>query len=308
MDFFKKLFGSKQKGKAQQMPEEVKQPEDETSYPDIIYDKPWREYDFLEDNWDKKYSDTLLAEIYETTAKYGRLNIMMLGQVQSGKSSIINSYFTITEKRIASRTKVGKADSSFSLEFHAVPGEGQLKHIVFHDVMGLELADDQGIHMDDISSAAKGKLQPGTQFNPLAPAKVQDAADDRVIHCVIYIVDAENIFSEVVGSFKSKVKKMENILKIGPNRMVILTKVDNISNQVKDDIRKIFKSENVKKAVESAQNVFGVPKNYVFPVKNYTDETQIQSFKNIPLLLALQQAAYFGADYMRGKEVDNAKK
>ncbi|XP_053392122.1 interferon-induced protein 44-like [Mercenaria mercenaria] len=323
MDFFKNIFGPRQRGRAQQSqpePEVEKQPEEpepqdenqeENSNSDIIYEKSWRKYGCLEGEWDKKYSDTLLDEIQQTSAKLksGKLNIMMIGQVQSGKSSTINSFFSIAEGQITSRVRVGKSDSSYSIDFHIVPGEGELEHIVFHDTMGIELAENQGIHIDDISSATKGQLKPGYQFNPMAPAKVEKPDVDRrcVIHCVIYIVDAENIFSEIVQSFETRIKELENVL-FGPNRMVIVTKIDNISNIVKDDITKIFKSENVERVVESAKNTFGVPKNYVFPVKNYTDEAKIEHFKNIPLLLALRQAAYFGADFMRGTEVDNVKK
>ncbi|XP_053392125.1 uncharacterized protein LOC128554839 [Mercenaria mercenaria] len=324
MDFLKNIFGSRQRGRAHQPqpePEVEKQPEEpepqdenqeENSYSDIIYENSWRKYGSLEGEWDKKYSDTLLDEIEKTTAKLnpGKLNIMMIGQVQSGKSSTINSFFSITEERIASRAKVGKSEASYSLDLHVIPGEGKLQHIVFHDVMGIELGEKQGVHIDDISSAVNGQLKPGYKFNPMAPANVQGTEVDEslMIHCVIYIVDAENIFSETVQSFQTKIKDLENKLKIGSNRMVIVTKIDNISNIVKDDITKIFKSENIERVVESAKNTFGVPKNYVFPVKNYTDEAEIEHFKNIPLLLALRQATYFGADYMRGKKVDNQKK
>ena len=57
---------------------------------------------------------------YLEDRKQKKTNIFFFGPVESGKSSLINSYFSIAQNRISQRAAAGSDDTSFTLSvnFH----------------------------------------------------------------------------------------------------------------------------------------------------------------------------------------------
>lgn len=275
--------------------------------------EPWRPYTDLKKGWSKEYDKDILKNIKNSTdaimAKSyidsDKVNIMLIGYIQSGKSSTINSIFSILDGRISNRSKSGDKQKSLTKKYMSYNLESELKHIVLFDTMGIELAPGDGVADADIKKGVKGHLEEGHEFGQ---DKTKDSLEEsfrvnkREIHCVVYCVDAETIFQETIPGFTKRMQDVESNLEVHvQDRIVLVTKIDTICKETKKDIRKIFHSANVKKAVDKAASLFEVNLNHVFPVKNYVDEMEIDVFTNIPLLLALQKAVDFGLDYLRDK-------
>lgn len=60
----------------------------------------------------------------------------------------------------------------------------------------------------------------------------------------------------------------------------------------------IYQSQACKKAIETAADVIGIPRGHVFPVKNYEQETQLQTNVSIVALTAMRQTLVFADDYL----------
>lgn len=236
------------------------------------------------------------------------INIMMLGYVQSGKSSTINSIFCILDNRISKRAKSGDCDVSYTQKYDSFRGEKELNDIILFDVMGVEAVHNQGILTEDIEMCLDGNVEESYKFDPRSKKRIEGKVFGQEIHCVMYCIDAESIFQEVIEPVQKKMQEIESELKIkAQDRIVLVTKIDTICDETRQDIRRIFHSKKVQKAVEMAARVFKVSLNQVHPIKNYTDEVEINEYKNIPLLLALSKAVDFGTDFLRNK-ADKARR
>lgn len=276
--------------------------EDASQVP-ALFENPWRTYNDLKgQEWPKMYEETLKKTIANRKVK---VNLIFVGQVQSGKSSTINSLLSIEENELTERAKAGESDKSLTIQFNVIHGENMLENVTFCDLMGLELAEGRGLSIEDIQNASEGCIVPGETLNPLKPQAKCEPIASLQSHCVVYIMDAENVSCGMSKDFKKKIAQIEEILKTGPNRVVIVTKVDKICPKVKEDIRTLFHSRKVYEAVTKASKLVGVSMNKVFPVQNYVDAVELDTFSNIPLLLALNSAIKMGSDYIKGQRLDN---
>ena len=77
-----------------------------------------------------------------------------------------------------------------------------------------------------------------------------------------------------------------------------MTKIDKLDLDLQDDYRNVFKDHTVKRLVEAVSEMFGVPRNNVMPVKNYEQETDLETDVNILALLALRRLQHLAADRM----------
>jgi hypothetical protein len=62
---------------------------------------------------------------------------------------------------------------------------------------------------------------------------------------------------------------------------------------VKKDISLACSSTNVEEAVQKISDLLGLPRNNVFPVKNYENETELDDKISILALAALKQMLFF---------------
>uniref|UniRef100_K1RGC3 Interferon-induced protein 44 n=1 Tax=Magallana gigas TaxID=29159 RepID=K1RGC3_MAGGI len=135
-----------------------------------------------------------------------------------------------------------------------------------------------------------------SEFNPMAHASQRDPGfvshpsfQDK-IHCVAFVVDASAI----------DVLHADYIwdLSAGLPHVVYLTKLDKVCPMVDQDVGMIYHSKACKQALEIAAEVIGLPRGHVFPVKNYEQETQLQTNVSILALTAMRQTQVFADDYL----------
>lgn len=84
----------------------------------------------------------------------------------------------------------------------------------------------------------------------------------------------------------------------GIPQIVLLTKIDKVSESLKTNVSKTFLVPAIGDLVDKAADLFGVPRSSVIPIKNYENEMELREDINILALLALQQILNFADDYL----------
>ncbi|XP_053385978.1 interferon-induced protein 44-like [Mercenaria mercenaria] len=169
--------------------------------------------------------------------------------------------------------------------------------------MGIEPTDGHGFHPEDIIFLLKGHVKKGYKFNPAGPISESSAHFRRnpefenQTHCVIFVMDAKTIYYGIPPAYVQKISYLQDKIKREHIPMVlILTKADQLCNEVERDITKMFWSGKVQEAVKTASEVFSIDQESIHPVKNYEVDFNIETKTNIPLLIALRQIMQYAAN------------
>ncbi|XP_052395575.1 interferon-induced protein 44-like isoform X2 [Carassius gibelio] len=268
--------------------------------------KPWRNV-----LWTAKRR----AELMEMIRNYkplvpsvSRVRILMIGPVGAGKSSFFNSINSIFMGRITSKAMSGSAGTSLTTQFRTYPvkdgREGKPLPFVLCDTMGLEEQTGAGLDIEDISSILQGHVQDRYKFNPTEPFQPDEQKASRPaslqekIHCVVYVIDATKIslMSDKLQEKLASVRRKVNSLGIA--QIVLMTKVDEACPLVEKDLQNIYLSPYIKSKVQEVSSRLGVPVSCVLPVKNYSQELELELNCDVLLLTALQQMLNFADDYL----------
>ncbi|XP_062587618.1 interferon-induced protein 44-like [Saccostrea cucullata] len=120
-------------------------------------------------------------------------------------------------------------------------------------------------------------------------------------HVVCFVIDASNIGSITKGITDKLQQIKENVADRGIPHLIILTKIDLLCELVDHDASNAFVSEKIEMVVNQAAAIMKVPRNHVFPVKNYEKELHLQMNMNILALSALNQVLLFANDYLENQ-------
>uniref|UniRef100_A0A9J8BSQ0 TLDc domain-containing protein n=2 Tax=Cyprinus carpio TaxID=7962 RepID=A0A9J8BSQ0_CYPCA len=276
------------------------------SEPQVSAEKPWRNV-----LWTAERKDELMEMIRNhkpVVASVSRVRILMIGPVGAGKSSFFNSINSIFMSRITSKAMSGSAATSLTTQFRTYPvkdgREGKLLPFVLCDTMGLEEQSGAGLDIEDISSILQGHIPDRYKFNPTTPFKPDEQKSSRPvslqekIHCVVYVIDATKIslmsdkLQEKLASIRRKVNSL------GISQIVLMTKVDEACPLVEEDLQSLYVSSYIKTKVQEVSSRLGVPVSCVLPVKNYSQELELELNCDVLLLSALQQMLNFADDYL----------
>ncbi|XP_051768769.1 interferon-induced protein 44-like isoform X2 [Ctenopharyngodon idella] len=239
-------------------------------------------------------------------ASVSRVRILMIGPVGAGKSSFFNSINSIFMGHVTNKAVSGSAGTSVTTKFRTyLLKDGRERKplpFVLCDTMGLEEQSGAGLDIEDISSIVQGHVPDRYKFNPKAPFKPDEiskpASLKERIHCVAYVIDATKIslMSDKLEEKLSSVRSQLNSLEIP--QMVLMTNVDETCPHVKDDLENIYASSYIKMKVQEVSSRLGVPVSCVLPVKNYSQELELELKCDILLLSALQQMLRLADDYL----------
>ncbi|XDV22460.1 hypothetical protein PO909_027349 [Leuciscus waleckii] len=268
--------------------------------------KPWRNV-----QWTEKRRDELMKMIRDykpLMPSVSRVRILMIGPVGAGKSSFFNSINSVFMGRMTSKAMSGSAGTSLTTQFRTYPvkdgREGKPLPFVLCDTMGLEEQSGAGLDIDDISSILQGHVPDRYKFNPTTPFQPEEQKAFRPpslqekIHCVVYVIDATKIslMSSKLEEKLAAIRKKVNSL--GIPQMVLMTKVDEACSDVEEDLQNIYITSYVKTKVQEVSSRLGVPVSCVLPVKNYSQELELELNCDVLLLTALQQMLNFADDYL----------
>lgn len=236
-----------------------------------------------------------------------QVRVLLIGPVGAGKSSFFNSINSVFRGHVTSQAIAGCSTTSLTTQFRTYTvkagREGKPLPIILCDTMGLEESTGAGLDIDDVVSILKGHLSDYYQFNPCAPLQSEAHSyckspelKDK-IHCVAYVIDACKVsimptkLEEKLGAIRRKVNSM------GIPQLVLMTKVDEACPFVSQDIKNIYKSSYIKELMQEVSARLGVPLSCVVPVKNYSQELELDLDCDIILLTSIIQMLRFADNY-----------
>ncbi|XP_056322598.1 interferon-induced protein 44 [Danio aesculapii] len=274
--------------------------------PTLELEKPWRKF-----NWGQK--EELKKRLEEFSVSHPNvtcIKILVAGQIGAGKSSFINSVNNTFQGRITSSALVDACGgTSFTKELKAHRVRGAKGDLPFYlsDIMGLEPKTLAGTQPEDVIKTIHGYVKDEYKFNPEMSIsdKNQDYVTDPLLSdqafCLVYVVDA-NTVQYIDHGLIDKLKTIRHaISKDRIPQVLIMTKVDEACPLVREDLRKIYTSKKIKEKMEMCSDAIGVPKNFIFPVKNYCDEIDVDDDVDVLILKAFDQIVNLANDRLRDR-------
>ncbi|XP_068565244.1 interferon-induced protein 44-like isoform X2 [Cebidichthys violaceus] len=266
-----------------------------------ILSKPWREIP-----WGDNQNALQYVKDFHPQTEGQQLRVLLHGPVGAGKSSFINSVQSVLRRRIYTQALVDNmSHDCFTKKYSTYKiqrgGPESFYPFVFNDIMGLD--PKKGVLVDDVKLALKGHVKDGYRFNPESCLSKDDKQfynnspnlNDKV-HLLVCVVPAD-----AVSQMKDEtVQKIRDIRMEASNLMIpqvaVLTKIDELCPEIKDDLKNIYKIKYLKEKVEQFSANVGIPLNCIFPVKNYNSEIDLDSDVDSLILSSLKRFITFGED------------
>ncbi|XP_056613877.1 interferon-induced protein 44-like isoform X2 [Triplophysa dalaica] len=274
--------------------------------PVSVEEKPWRNVPWTTERRDELVK--LIKNYKPLESSVNRIRILMIGPVGAGKSSFFNSINSVFTGHVTNKAMAGSSGTSLTTQFRTYPvkdgREGKLLPFVLCDTMGLEEQSGAGLDIEDISSILQGLIPDRYKFNPMAPFEPDEqkfsksASMDQKTHCVVYVIDATKVslMSSKLEEKLAGIRKKVNSL--GVPQIILITKVDEACPLVEEDLEKVYVSSYIKTKVQEVSSRLGVPVSCVLPVKNYSQELELNLSCDVLLLTVLQQMLRFADDYL----------
>ncbi|KAK7882751.1 hypothetical protein WMY93_028925 [Mugilogobius chulae] len=271
-----------------------------------VLEQPWRKV-----NWGGKQDLlSLVREFKPATDEVSHVRILLYGPVGAGKSSFVNSVSTAVRGRSdiqAPTNACTDSTRSFTVEYRThkikkgVPK--QYYPFVFNDIMGLESGEDVGVRAEDINLAMKGHVKDGYKFNPVSTLSESNTqfynpsptAEDKV-HLLVCVLSANA--PEIKPSVIQKMKEIrESARDLGIPQIAIATHIDEMCEEVKRDVKNVFRSKYLKEKMSEFSATVGIPMNCIFPLKNYCDEVDTVDEVDTLILTALKHMLQHADDF-----------
>ncbi|XP_045077907.1 interferon-induced protein 44-like isoform X2 [Coregonus clupeaformis] len=240
-----------------------------------------------------------------------QVRVLLVGPVGAGKSSFFNSVNSVFRGNMTSQAICGSAGTSLTTQFRTFTiksgKSGEPIPLILCDTMGMEEASGAGLDMEDIVSIYKGHVQDRYQFNPMTPLS-EDVPGYRKhvslkdqIHCVVYVVDACRVSlmsAKIVEKFAAIRKKTNQI---GIPQLVLLTKVDEACPLVSEELQNVYLSHYIQRKIQELSASLGIPVSGILPVKNYSQELELNQNTDILLLSTLDQMLNYADSFFENQ-------
>uniref|UniRef100_A0A3P9DKP5 Interferon-induced protein 44-like n=1 Tax=Maylandia zebra TaxID=106582 RepID=A0A3P9DKP5_9CICH len=269
---------------------------------------PWRQV-----SWGNQADLQYVKNFQLQNDQVTHVRVLLYGPVGAGKSSFINSVSNVLRKRItcpALTNATNEEEGSFTKKYetHNIKKDtGQFYPFVFNDLMGLEDGSGRGVRVEDIKLAMMGHVKEGYKLNPASPLSTSDSGynpspspEDRV-H-VLVCVHTGNA-TEINSSVLQKMKIIrEAASDLGIPQLAVLTKFDEACPETDKDLKNVYKSKLVKRKVNfDLSSKLGIPLNFILPVKNYSEETELNDDVDTLILSAVRMMIDLGEDFIDSK-------
>ncbi|XP_032440448.1 interferon-induced protein 44-like [Xiphophorus hellerii] len=264
-----------------------------------VFEKPWRRIE-----WGKISEDLEFVRNYKPEFEGQKLRILLHGPEAAGKSSFINSVQSVLKGRIYSQALADNCScSSFTKEYTTykiVREDRSFCPFVFCDIMGL--SERGGVLEEDIKLALKGHVKEGYKFNPASQlpesheSYQKNPTPNDTVHVLVCIIPADNLdlmSDEVVGKIR---RIREDARDHYISQIAILTKIDQVCPELKEDLKKVYILPHLKRKIEKFSATVGIPMSNIFPVKNYHEEIDLDDDINALILSAMKHIINSGDD------------
>ncbi|XP_076151292.1 interferon-induced protein 44-like [Alosa pseudoharengus] len=283
---------------------------------DALLAKPWRNV-----TWNAERKKGLMETIANWKSGINSVDqarILLVGQVGAGKSSFFNSVNSVFKGHVTSQANTGTAGTSLTTQFrtYSIRGGNSKKPlpIVLCDTMGLEEGLNAGLDIEDFTSILKGHVQDRYQFNPSMPLQEEAPGFHKSftlkdkIHCVVYVIDTAKVkllparMIEKFSAFRRKTNQL------GIPQLVLMTKVDEACPLVAEDLKNVYCSQNIEAMMREVAAQLGVSMSAVIPVKNYSQELELDLHTDILLLNSVVQMLRVAEGYFDDLFLDEEEK
>jgi len=280
-----------------------------------IQPRAWRTFRDDEDQWSEENVKRLKAAIPKITDESPEIvmkgKILLMGPIQSGKSSFVNSILGIVNDMIVQIAPAGSGLHSMTLML----SQFVCGNILVCDTKGLEAQSGAGLNTGDIQYLLKGNIPNSYKFDkgtPISDVKESGFIENPTIadrvHCVIFCIGANDVQNHVPDGYLNKWRELlTEINTHGVPVIILLTKIDVICEDVKNDLAITFESKKIHDVVKGASELFGVPEMLIHPVKNFTNETFPERKPSVLLLLALKSALDYTSDCITKINTDHTQ-
>ncbi|XP_031430167.1 interferon-induced protein 44-like isoform X2 [Clupea harengus] len=256
-------------------------------------ESPWRQVD-----WSEETKEVLMESVrsYKPACdSVAAARVLLVGPVGAGKSSFISSVQSMFYGRVMNRAMVGSSSSSStsftkqlqSFQLHGSrERDGKSMALVLSDMAGLGETNSPTLH--DMLATIKGRVPEGHTFSACSPVgslHVKEPHLVKKVHCVVFVISALELssYSQTMTSTFQQLR--EHISALGVHQVALLTHVDKLG--LASDITQVYRSSPLKHAMVKAGDLLGLPVSSIVPVKNYSEELELEPHTDTLLLKAL---------------------
>ncbi|TKS75313.1 Interferon-induced protein 44 [Collichthys lucidus] len=168
------------------------------------------------------------------------------------------------------------ADDSFTQKYttYRVQKEGPKSSypFVFNDIMGLEI---KGVLVDDIKLALRGHVKNNYTFNPVSKLSEKDPfynkspTDNDKVHALVCVVPA-NTVADIKDEVVQKIREIRmEASDLGIPQLAIITKIDEVCSDIKEDLKNVYKLKAVKAKVCLTGNFPGITVKLTYTVRMF---------------------------------------
>lgn len=281
-----------------------------------LYDTPgqgWGGYPgTLDDKIVDEYRGRFLTLSVPITPEVPFINIIMIGETGSGKSSFLRTFTTalMTNTDIKDNYRVGPRqgrEPSVTKRIHLEPmyigDEGQQLPCKFYDVPGIEKTqlEDEELekfvqrNIDDLQGIIDGKMILDVDVHSDSDNQSESQVE---AHCILYVIHSNTDLKTKPASLKAMIEvKKSRDAEDGIRQFVVITAIDQLGVP-NDDMKNAYSYQCVREYCEKVSKEFGLDLLHVIPVSNYFEEVASNDAKNAMSLFNLWRVFKSGKEYI----------
>lgn len=265
----------------------------------------------LDSNVVAEYAELFRSMTSDITNSVPYINIILIGESGSGKSSLVNTFATALENgntimSICSSIPAKSSIGSVTTQLHVEPlySGDTLLHVRLFDTPGISLLTC--VRKQELEMMIDGKIKPGAKIKKAAKMMQtneilrENPTPADQMHCIIFVVRATSDMSvhpptmglEVMRSIR-KQRKAEDVV-----QFAIVTAIDEVGVH-NDDMENAYNYHCIRGISDNVADALMLNPNHVIPVSNYFEETAPTAAKNAMSLYALWRVCKAGKDYIK---------
>ncbi|KAL5253299.1 hypothetical protein ACHWQZ_G013173 [Mnemiopsis leidyi] len=273
-----------------------------------ILERPWRDVT-LNQSSTLAESINYFVQYRPEFCQIDFINVLLLGPIGSGKSSVFNTFESTFKGHITSRARTGDGSSVTTKQFRRYAMQPQRSK----EPLNIRICDTPGISETNISStdlvymldghlSDRFSLTGGGLITNRSPGFNSDTSIRDEMHCIALVLDSTRIPPKNTPLHSKILELKEQIDARDIPIRVILTKTDLACKHVESHLSYIYRSCTITDVVELVSTSFSLPRNYIYPLKCY--EHEIKPVHNIGILAlsAFRQILYAAESGLEDRE------